>query len=259
MRKISMLLLSVVLLSGVVLVPMVTACDTQNCSSVKLDLKCLMKLACNLAFYKAHHVDLDNLLSLAGDREDCEDLIPELKRLIKLTRDPTFCEQHCIELSGLVKLACQHEKCEDFVVDPECLIKAACGPMDWATCKRELNHLRQLVCGRSQSGKECKLRVKHLMMIAGGDAGSAGSVRAADFPRLAAFLKKRVPVNARDSKGNHLLVYAAAKGNVPLVKALIAHGANVDCKNSNGCTPLACAKIKRHSAVIEILERQGAK
>jgi hypothetical protein len=80
-----------------------------------------------------------------------------------------------------------------------------------------------------------------------------------EFPVIAALLNKPIPVNAKDRQGNTLLFYMASAGDAPRVKYLLSKGADPQCKNANGCTPLSCAKAKGHREVVSLLEKASAK
>jgi ankyrin repeat protein len=82
------------------------------------------------------------------------------------------------------------------------------------------------------------------------DASRAGSL---DVVNL--LLNFGASVDLRDAEGRTALMWAATKGDWPLVvKRLVAAGANVDLKNHHGTTALYCAKALGHKKTARILE-----
>lgn len=75
--------------------------------------------------------------------------------------------------------------------------------------------------------------------------------------------KKGANINATlqrtSAMGWNALHYAAANGDVELVKYLIKYGANVNKATGEGSTPLFLAKLGNREEVIKILKRAGAK
>ena len=66
-------------------------------------------------------------------------------------------------------------------------------------------------------------------------------------------------VNQRDEKyGFTPLHQAVFFGHQDIVEYLIAHGADVDAKNSAGSSPLYLAKGKGHQSIVELLTQHGA-
>jgi len=55
------------------------------------------------------------------------------------------------------------------------------------------------------------------------------------------------------------LMKSAVGGHTERVSALLAAGANVDTRLPDGTTALSLAKKKRHSDVVALLEKAGAK
>lgn len=65
-------------------------------------------------------------------------------------------------------------------------------------------------------------------------------------------------INARDSNGNTALLYASGHGHTKIVEDLIAAKANVNAQNNLGNTPLLLASDRGHSEVVEHLIANGA-
>merc|ERR1711939_857650 len=62
-----------------------------------------------------------------------------------------------------------------------------------------------------------------------------------------------------DSVGNSAVHFAAGYGRVKVLEHLLARGANASKVNQMGMTALAAAQQNQHAAVINILQRHGAK
>jgi ankyrin repeat protein len=65
-------------------------------------------------------------------------------------------------------------------------------------------------------------------------------------------------VNARDGELNTALTWAANEGKVDAVKTLIAGGADVNIQNKSGTTPLTRALLYKRDAVVDVLRQAGA-
>jgi ankyrin repeat protein len=83
--------------------------------------------------------------------------------------------------------------------------------------------------------------------------GDAGAVKA--------LLDKGAEANARDPKGNTLLMLTASSDAIPVeaVKTLIERGADLNAKNPEGKTALDFAKQRGSNPVIDLLVKAGAK
>lgn len=64
-----------------------------------------------------------------------------------------------------------------------------------------------------------------------------------------------IQIDQTDASGNTVLMIAAKAGQLEMVNALVAEGADVAIKNQHGLTALDLAKAKRHTDVIEFLKR----
>jgi TonB family protein len=64
--------------------------------------------------------------------------------------------------------------------------------------------------------------------------------------------------NAKDPRGNTLLMVAAGAGHVDLVKLLLAHGADIDAAAPMGSTALMFAAFHGHAEVVRVLLDNGA-
>lgn len=97
---------------------------------------------------------------------------------------------------------------------------------------------------------------------AAGAAGRLPLVQAAaqgDVQTVRALLKARTAdVNAKEADGATALHYAANRGDLAVVEALLAAGADVKATNRYGVTALALACIGGNAAVVERLVKAGA-
>ena len=82
---------------------------------------------------------------------------------------------------------------------------------------------------------------------------AAGLSEDAAAPCVKALLKKKNNVNAKDAEGSTALHIAVERGNVAVVKLLVAAGANPDVKNAAGRTPRVIAKEKKNAALTAAL------
>ncbi|MBI3651622.1 MAG: ankyrin repeat domain-containing protein [Acidobacteria bacterium] len=82
-----------------------------------------------------------------------------------------------------------------------------------------------------------------------------------DVNAIKTLLDRGVEANARDPKGNTLLMLAASSDALPIatVKSLLDHGAALDAKNVEGQTALDLAKLKGATAIVDLLIKAGAK
>jgi ankyrin repeat protein len=71
-------------------------------------------------------------------------------------------------------------------------------------------------------------------------------------------LDQGADVNAHDSVGNTALAEATYYAQVPVIKELIARGANINALTSSG-TPLDIALNRNDSAVIDLLKHYGGR
>lgn len=71
-------------------------------------------------------------------------------------------------------------------------------------------------------------------------------------------LKKNVDINAQDKKGATALVVAVRWGTLAMVKLLLDNGARVDTRNDTGLTPLHSAAIRGDMGIIKLLLERGA-
>ncbi len=85
---------------------------------------------------------------------------------------------------------------------------------------------------------------------------SAGAGEREEVEKL---LKMGADINSRDSAGCTALMFAARKGYEDVVEFLIKKGAKVDLKDNYGCTALLRALERRNHKCAKILEKNGAK
>ncbi len=93
----------------------------------------------------------------------------------------------------------------------------------------------------------------HLLPEAAADLARKG-----DAAVLAALLKAGQVVDARDAKGNTLLMLASYHGRAEVVKLLLKSGATVDLRNEKGQTPLGGVAFKGYVEIATLLLDAGA-
>jgi ankyrin repeat protein len=82
--------------------------------------------------------------------------------------------------------------------------------------------------------------------------------RRGDAATLAAVIRKGVPPNLRNEKGDSLLMLASYHGHADAVRTLAELGADPDLRNDNGQSPIAGAAFKGFKEVVEALLAGGA-
>lgn len=87
---------------------------------------------------------------------------------------------------------------------------------------------------------------------------AAELARNGDVAGLASLLKGGLPVDARDAKGNTLLMLASYHGRAEVVKLLLKSGATVDLRNDKGQTPLGGVAFKGYVEIATLLLDAGA-
>ncbi|KNA13690.1 hypothetical protein SOVF_114420 isoform B [Spinacia oleracea] len=92
--------------------------------------------------------------------------------------------------------------------------------------------------GSSASGLE-----KPLTNYEENGEGLREAIKSGDFAGVKDLLEKGVDSNYRDKQGLSLLHLAAVFNQTEIVFSLMDHGARLDCKNSQGETPLDCAPV----------------
>ncbi len=93
----------------------------------------------------------------------------------------------------------------------------------------------------------------HLLPEAAADLARKG-----DAVSLGALLKGGLAVDARDAKGNTLLMLASYHGRAEVVKLLLKSGATVDLRNEKGQTPLGGVAFKGYAEIATLLLDAGA-
>lgn len=92
---------------------------------------------------------------------------------------------------------------------------------------------------------------------------SASALRQAaalgDLPRLRALLAEQPEIDARDAAGRSALMLAAQYGKTDAVDLLLASGADPNAADSSGATPLQVALTHNRSAIVDALRRAGAR
>ena len=87
---------------------------------------------------------------------------------------------------------------------------------------------------------------------------AADLARNGDAAGLGALLKGGLAVDARDAKGNTLLMLASYHGKNEVVKLLLKSGATVDLRNDKGQTPLGGVAFKGYAEIATLLLDAGA-
>ena len=87
---------------------------------------------------------------------------------------------------------------------------------------------------------------------------AADLARNGDAAGLGALLKGGQAVDARDAKGNTLLMLASYHGKTEVVKLLLKSGATVDLRNDKGQTPLGGVAFKGYVEIATLLLDAGA-
>ena len=89
----------------------------------------------------------------------------------------------------------------------------------------------------------------------------AASVTYNDLESVKAILKRTKKVNAQDSDGHSILMWAVYNehDNVEIIQALLDKGADVNMKANDGSTILSWALKKGNTATVALLKKAGAK
>ena len=87
---------------------------------------------------------------------------------------------------------------------------------------------------------------------------AADLARNGDAAGLGALLKGGLAADARDAKGNTLLMLASYHGRSEVVKLLLKSGATVDLRNDKGQTPLGGVAFKGYVEIATLLLDAGA-
>ncbi|MDE0152187.1 MAG: ankyrin repeat domain-containing protein [Bdellovibrionales bacterium] len=75
---------------------------------------------------------------------------------------------------------------------------------------------------------------------------------------ISEMMKKKFPINLKDSSGKTILHYASEKGLLDVVKQVFGRKPNINMQTPEGWTPLHLASVNSHFPVIEFLVNQGA-
>ena len=87
---------------------------------------------------------------------------------------------------------------------------------------------------------------------------AADLARNGDAIGVGVLLKGGLAVDARDAKGNTLLMLASYHGRAEVVKLLLKSGATVDLRNDKGQTPLGGVAFKGYVEIATLLLDAGA-
>eukprot|EP01042_Synura_sphagnicola_P036385 gene36385-biopygen3899 len=84
-------------------------------------------------------------------------------------------------------------------------------------------------------------------------------VKKGDVKQVAAALRLKPDlILAKDDNDNVALIWASCYGPASIVELLLNNGADVNCKNKDGETPLNYASMWGHTAIVEMLLDRGA-
>lgn len=90
------------------------------------------------------------------------------------------------------------------------------------------------------------------------DNAAADLARAGEAATLRTRITSGLSVNARDEKGNTLLMLAAYHGKPDTVQMLLKAGAEPDGRNTKGQTPLGGVAFKGYTEIAKLLLDAGA-
>ena len=281
MKRLTLILVALALVSLMV-VPAVWACDPDDpsCGNYAPDLKDFIRLACDAGSGVGcdHHIDVRGLLKLACETDnDCYK--KDLKGLLQLACPAGVDECFRKELGKFKQLAC--ETIDDCYKKDlfKGLMQLACDTIN--DCfKSDLPQGNQIASVPSEkklafmgvsknvnpddlekrlASRTLPVEPKNIKPQKTAQTDKATQrLRKADpkdFPLLTAFLQKKIPVDAKDAKGNTLLLYMAARGNAQAVEYLLSKGADPKCTNKNGCSPLSCAKTKEIKKLMQLADK----
>ncbi|MHC4538369.1 MAG: ankyrin repeat domain-containing protein [Planctomycetota bacterium] len=91
-----------------------------------------------------------------------------------------------------------------------------------------------------------------------GDAIIYFAASRGDMAKIEALVRKGIDVNAADAQGGTALHYAAQEGHKDVVKFLLSQGADGNARDNDGRTPLDVALSHRRNDVIKLLVEAGA-
>jgi hypothetical protein len=80
-----------------------------------------------------------------------------------------------------------------------------------------------------------------------------------DIPELQMLLDKQPVIDARDADGRTALMLSTLHGRGQAVDVLLAHGADPNAADGHGVTPLQAAVAGHQQAIVEALQRAGAR
>jgi ankyrin repeat protein len=82
--------------------------------------------------------------------------------------------------------------------------------------------------------------------------------RSGDSGPLSALLGNGLSPNLRNHRGDSLLMLAAFKGDLPMIKLLLAYGADIEGASPDGRTALMIAAMFDRTGMVEYLVSRGA-
>jgi len=91
-----------------------------------------------------------------------------------------------------------------------------------------------------------------------GDAIIYFAASRGDMAKVEALVRKGIDVNAADAHGCIALHYAAQEGHKDVVELLLSKDADIDAKNKDGGTPLEVALSQRRNDIVKLLVEKGA-
>src|ERR1044072_1059507 len=111
-------------------------------------------------------------------------------------------------------------------------------------------------CAKIEDGPATPDNAKRVLKLRGYDFDEKNffaAAQARDTLAINAFFDAGINPNAQNSEGRTVLISAAARGELDVVKLLLSHGVEVNVKDNRGYTALAHALEARYSEVEEAL------
>lgn len=111
-------------------------------------------------------------------------------------------------------------------------------------------------CAKIEDGPATPEKAQRVLKLRGYDFDEKNffaAAQARDLLALNAFFDAGINPNAQDSDGRTVLISAAARGELDVVKVLLSHGVDVNVKDNRGYTALSHAIEARYPEVEEAL------